>query len=201
MTLGSLIAFNIALLVAFASPGPAFLVAVRTTLVAGRSAGVAIGCGLALVAACWTLMALLGLQSVFRLFPWVYVAAKVLGGAYLIFVAFKMWRGARQPLAFAASRPNHAFLQGVLVNLLNPKTVLFAAAVLIAVFPDHMSLGHVVFVAVDHFVVEMALYVILAFCFSTRAAGAWYRGAKVYIDRLAAAVLGALGLRILTSSA
>ena len=60
MTFGQLLAFNIALLVAIASPGPALPMAIRTTLSGGRRAGVAVGAGLGLMAATWTLMALLG---------------------------------------------------------------------------------------------------------------------------------------------
>ena len=65
MTITHLIAFNIALLAAIASPGPAFLVAVRTTLNAGMINGIAIGLGLGLAASMWTLLALLGLESFF----------------------------------------------------------------------------------------------------------------------------------------
>ena len=79
MTLEQLIAFNIALLVAIASPGPAFLLATHTAARRGRTAGMAVGVGLGLMAATWTMMALLGLAVVFQLFPSVYIGAKVLG--------------------------------------------------------------------------------------------------------------------------
>jgi threonine/homoserine/homoserine lactone efflux protein len=49
MTAQSLLAFNIALLAAVLNPGPAFLTAVQATLSSGRRAGIAMGCGLALV--------------------------------------------------------------------------------------------------------------------------------------------------------
>ena len=72
MTFAQLLAFNIALLVAIASPGPALLMAIRTTLNGGRRAGVAVGAGLGL-------MALLGLGVVFELFQAMYVAARIAG--------------------------------------------------------------------------------------------------------------------------
>ena len=61
VTWGQLLAFDIALLVAIASPGPALLMAIRTTLSGGRTAGIAVGAGLGLMAASWTLTALLAL--------------------------------------------------------------------------------------------------------------------------------------------
>lgn len=130
MTVASLIAFNVALVAAIAIPGPAFLAAVHATLNRGRSAGIAIGCGLGLTAAAWTMTALLGLDVVFSLFPWAYSAARVLGAVYLLYLACRMWRGAGAPIASRDTRSRRSFVRGVLVNLLNPKSVLFAAAVL-----------------------------------------------------------------------
>ena len=45
------------------------LMATQTSLSAGRKAGIAVGAGLGLMAAIWTMMALLGFGVVFELFP------------------------------------------------------------------------------------------------------------------------------------
>jgi len=79
LTIEHVLAFNAALLVAILSPGPALLVAMQATLSAGRRAGMATGAGLGLMAATWTLFALLGLEAVFQYFPWAYGAAKTAG--------------------------------------------------------------------------------------------------------------------------
>jgi len=199
MTIEHVLAFNIALLVAIASPGPALLVAIRTTLSAGRGAGIAIGGGLGLMAATWTLAALLGLETAFRLFPWAYATAKLAGAAYLLYIAYKLWRGARNTVGAQARPANRAFRQGFLINLLNPKSVLFAAAVLIVVFPAEMSAVENAAVVLNHLVVELLFYTALAFGMSTEAVRRTYLRAKIYIDRTASVVLGALGLRLFVS--
>ena len=126
MTLQNLIAFNLVLWAAILSPGPAFLTAIHTTLKGGRRAGIAIACGLGLVAAGWTMSA---------------------------------WRGARNPVAAHEEvRAGHAFIRGLLVNLLNPKSVM-----------------------------------------SSRLMSSPYLRAKPALDRAAAVVLGALGLRLFIS--
>ena len=197
MTAESLFAFNVALLAAVLSPGPALLVALKTTLGAGRSAGIAVGAGLALVASTWTLMALVGLDVVFRVFPWAYGAAKALGALYLLYIAVRMWRHARTPIE-ADTRPiKHAFLQGVLINVLNPKSVLFAAAVLIVVFPADMGIAENAIVVVNHLVVELCFYTAIAVAMSRPAVSRRYLNAKQTLDRLSAIVLGALGLKLL----
>ena len=201
MTFGQLLAFNLALLVAIASPGPALLMAIRTTLSGGRRAGIAVGAGLGLMAATWTPMALLGLGIVFELFPAVYVAARIAGAAYLLYLANRIWRDASAPVEARGEPARHAFRQGFLINLLNPKSVLFAAAVLVAVFPAGIGTVESLIIVVNHFLVEVAFYTALALCLSTDVVARRYMRAKAYIDRLAAAVLGALGLRPLWSRA
>ena len=199
MTWEQLVAFNIALLVAIASPGPALLMATHTSASRGHVAGVVAGVGLGLMAAAWTLMALLGLAVVFELFPMVYIGAKIAGGAYLLYLAYRMWRNASAPINARIPPARHAFRQGFLVNLLNPKSVLFAAAVLVAVFPAGLSVAESFVIVVNHFVVEVAFYSTLAFCMSTQAVSTRYMRAKAYIDRGAAIVLGALGIRLIVS--
>lgn len=196
MTWEQLVAFNIALLVAIASPGPALLMATHTAASRGRSAGIVVGVGLGLMACTWTMMALLGLAVVFQLFPMVYTGVKVLGGAYLLFLAYKMWRNASAPIDARIPPARNAFRQGFLVNLLNPKSVLFAAAVLVAVFPAGLSVAESFVIVINHFLVEVTFYTTLAFCMSTQLVSKRYMQAKAHIDRGAALILGALGTRL-----
>lgn len=199
MTIGQLLAFNITLLFAIASPGPALLMAIRTTLSAGRTAGIAVGAGLGLMAATWTMMALLGLGAIFQLFPIVYLGAKIVGAAYLLYIAYKLWQGSTTSVDTHPKPARRAFIQGFLINLLNPKSVLFAAAVLITVFPAGMSLANSLVIVVNHFLVEVAFYTALSFGMSAKAVADRYMKAKVHIDRGAAAILGVLGCRLLLS--
>ena len=197
MELTHLIPFNIALFAAIASPGPALLVAIKTTLSSGRQAGIAVGLGLGLVASLWTLAALLGLEAIFLAFPWAYAAVKFIGAAYLIYVAYGMWVGARDAVQTEIKPARHAFRQGVMINVLNPKSVLFAAAVLVVIFPEGMTMSENLLVVANHLVIEALFYITLAFGMSRASVSQSYMRAKVYIDRVAAIILGMLGLRLL----
>ena len=64
--------------------------AVQTNLSAGRRTGIAVGCGLGLMAAMWTTMALVGFAAVSELFPAAYVGARTAGAAYLLYIAYRM---------------------------------------------------------------------------------------------------------------
>ncbi|MEM0906158.1 MAG: LysE family translocator [Pseudomonadota bacterium] len=197
MTIEQLIAFNIALLAAIASPGPAFLLLVRTALASGRMAGIATGCGLGLMAATWTLTALLGLDALFRVFPWIYTTAKIAGALYLLSIAIRTWRSARDPIDASGAPARRAFIDGFIVNLLNPKSVFFAAAVLVVVFPAEIGLADKLIVALNQVVVEIVIYGTMAIALSTERVSRQYLRAKVVLDRAAAVVLSALGVRLL----
>lgn len=200
MTLGQLLAFNIALLFAIASPGPALLVAVQTTLRSGRAAGIAVGAGLGAMAATWTLLAAGGLGLVFERLPWLYGSMRTAGALYLFYLAYRMWTSAAKPPHARAAPNRYAFLRGILVNLSNPKSVLFAAAVIIAIFPAGLSLANGLVIVANHLLVEIVFYATLAFCMSTPAVAERYMGAQLVIDRAAASILAALGLWIAVSA-
>ena len=193
-----LIAFNLTFLAAFLSPGPAMLLAVRATLTEGRAAGMATGAGLGTVAALWTLAALLGLDALFVLFPWAYGTVKVAGALYLIWIAVQTWRHARTPVEISdRARAGRAFVTGFTVNLLNPKAVLFSAAVLVVIFPGDLTAAEKGLITLNHLVVELAAYALLAWVLARDAVRIRYLSLKHVFDRIAAGVLGALGIRLL----
>lgn len=197
MSLEVLLAFNLALLAAIVSPGPAMLISIRSTLVHGRMAGIKTGLGLGFMAAIWTMLALLGLNSIFELFPIAYVAMKTIGAIYLLYIAWNTWRSARQPLESDIKVGKKHFLDGFLMNLSNPKSVLFAAAVIVLIFPPDLSLLDKGIIVLNHFIVEMISYTLIAITMSTEAISKQYLKAKTWLDRFSAIVLSGLGLKLL----
>ena len=151
------------------------------------------------MASTWTLLALLGVDAIFKLFPWAYGLVKTAGAIYLLYLAIQMWRGARDSIETDVKPTRQAFRQGFLINLLNPKSVLFAAAVLIVVFPGDMSALENTVVVVNHLIVELLFYTAIAFGMSSKGVSERYLHAKVYLDRTAAVILGGLGARLLGS--
>ena len=197
MTFEHLIAFNAVLIVSILSPGAAFLMAVRSTVANGRRVGIATGLGLGIMASLWTLAALLGMDAVFTLFPWAFAALKIGGAAYLIYLAIKTWRSASTPLGNAPKAQGRAFIDGFLVNLGNPKSVLFAAAVLVVVFPANLTATEIALITLNHLTLEILFYTACAFILSAPVARARFIRIKPVIDRSAAVLLGGLGLKLL----
>jgi hypothetical protein len=84
-----------ALSVGVVSPGPSFVMAISSSRVRARSAALGMGVGGVIFAA----GALLGLQGVLLAMPALYVGLKVLGGLYLCYLGYLIFRSAKAPLA------------------------------------------------------------------------------------------------------
>lgn len=152
------------------------------------------------MAATWTMLALFGLEAIFRLVPWAYTTTKAIGMIYLFYIAWNMWVGAREKVVPTSMTARNSFVRGVLVNALNPKSVLFAGAVLVVIFPQNMTISENAAIVFNHLVIEYIFYSVLAICMGSRIARDAYLGAKVFIDRTASLILGALGLRLLVGN-
>ena len=198
MELTHVLLFNMTLLAAMATPGPALLFAIKQSVSGGFRSGLLTGLGLGLIAAAWTGAALLGLDVVFRLFPPVYIALKTIGALYLLWLAWCLWRDAHQPASVSTTTATLAFWSGVLVNLGNPKSVLFAGSVLIVIFPAGLTASDKTLIVLNHFIVEVLVYALVAAVLTTPLARAGYLRLKPFFDRAAALLLGTLGLRLLT---
>jgi len=191
--------FNFILFVSMLSPGPAQLVAIQTTLSSGVKAGRWVGLGLGLIASTWTLCGFLGLEVVFAVFPKAYLIVKVAGALYLLYLAWGMWRGAGGPIQIRDGSKHSAFVRGVTVNLLNPKSVLFAASVIAVVFPSPVDIGFAIGLSLNHLLMEILFYTLLAHTMSRDTVRAAYDRLKAHFDRVAAAALGFFGTRLLWS--
>ena len=201
LSVAHLLAFNLALLLAVASPGPAFLVCVRASLQGGRQEGILTGLGLAVMAGLWTLAALLGLDTIFTLFPYAYTVMKISGALLVMFIAVQTWRGATKAIVTAPpASSRRAVLRGLLLNLGNPKSILFSAGVLLVIFPPGLSAAEMSLITANQIVLETAVYTVLATLMSRDTVRARYLAFKPSLTRAMALVLGGLGLRLLITS-
>ena len=193
---------------AMLSPGPNVLVVTQAALADSRRAGVWTAFGIAAGTAVWSSAALFGLGVLFAQAPWLTLGVGLLGGAYLIYLGMRLWRGAhRDPFALAtpaARRPARsavqAFRVGALTNLTNPKALVFFASVFAALLPAALPLA-IRLAAIGIVVANAAAWHVgLACFFSIRGTQRVYARVKPWVDRTAGAMLIGLGLRLLFTS-
>ncbi|MCG7573753.1 LysE family translocator [Phaeobacter sp. CNT1-3] len=127
-----------------ATPGPSMLYVLSRTVGQDRMAGFASAFGLALGGMALAVATALGLAAVFEQFTWVVPTLRYVGSAYLIWLGLGMiWeaRAASQTdleVSKVSRRSTGQIVwQGFLVELMNPKTVLFFALFL----PPFISMG------------------------------------------------------------
>lgn len=204
MSLAAFLGVALVHLMAAISPGPSFVLSVRTAASEGAvpAAGLAIGFGL--IAALWAAAALAGLALLFQLVPALFVALKIAGGAFLIWLALKMWRHASDPIpqaerGIAPRSLISAVRLGALTMTANPKPAVFFGAVFVGLVPPDATLTAKAVVVANIFWVETAWYLVVAWLFSRAGPRAAYGRFKTSLDRLFGGMLAALGAAIALS--
>jgi threonine/homoserine/homoserine lactone efflux protein len=195
-----------ALAVGVVSPGPSFVLVARISVAGSRRDGVAAALGMGGGGVIFASLALMGLQAVLISLPWLYTGVRLVGGIYLVYLAIMLWRGAPEPIALPdAGAPvaaaGRSFWLGLSTQLSNPKTTIVYASVFAALMPADVPRWLFAVLPPLIFMLEAGWYAIVALVFSTARPRAAYLRAKVWIDRVAGAVIGALGARLLYDAA
>jgi threonine/homoserine/homoserine lactone efflux protein len=129
-----LLAFAVATIAFAVYPGPALLYTAAQTLARGRKGGFLAALGIHCGCYAHVIAATLGLSAAFRHEPALYVALKLCGAAYLAWMGICMIRGQAKASESAPvdawKSPKRAFVQSMLVEILNPKAAIFFVAFL-----------------------------------------------------------------------
>jgi threonine/homoserine/homoserine lactone efflux protein len=131
--LSSLGLFIAAALVLLLTPGPAVLYIVARSLDQGRRGGLVSVLGVHAGTLVHVAAAAAGLSALLAASATAFSVVKYLGGAYLVYLGVRRLLDRRAATASAPGsrrRLGRAFLDGVVVNVLNPKTALFFLAFL-----------------------------------------------------------------------
>ena len=116
------------------TPGPNMLYLVSRTITQGRRAGLVSLVGVALGFGVYLVAAAVGIASVFAAVPAAYLALKIAGAGYLLWLAWQAVRpGATAvfaPRELPVDRPRRLLVMGLVTNLLNPKIAVLYVALL-----------------------------------------------------------------------
>ncbi len=129
------------------SPGQDTALTIRNTLLGGRSGGIATAAGVVTGLATWTLASSAGLAALLVASQPLFLAVRLAGAAYLIFLGLQalygavLRRGDRTDVVRPAKGPRLrravAYRQGLISNLSNPKIVVF----FLSLFPQFVDRG------------------------------------------------------------
>jgi threonine/homoserine/homoserine lactone efflux protein len=205
--LSALLGIAAAIAIGAASPGPSFIMVARMAVSSSRIDALFAALGMGVGGLAFACLSLVGLHGLLLTVPSLYIALKVAGGLYLVYLGVQIWRGARKPLASGPSDAQagprsraRPFVLAVTTQLSNPKAAIIYASVFAAFLPPTPSLAFNVSVACLVFTIETGWYAVVALVLSSERPRLVYLRFKRWIDRAAGGVMMALGLRLATSA-
>jgi threonine/homoserine/homoserine lactone efflux protein len=203
-----LAAFLAIAVVVIVTPGQDTALTIRNTLLGGRAAGVATALGVSTGQLVWTLATSLGLAALLVASEPAFVALKLAGAAYLVYLGVQALSTALRP-----GRHHHApavggrevlgapraFRQGVVSNVGNPKMAVFFSSLL----PQFAAGGEASFLGLASLGVlfcAMTLVWLAAYALAVARAGDVLRRPRVrrLLDGIVGGVLVAFGVRLAT---
>ena len=198
--------FFLASLLLGLSPGPDNLFVMIHSAQHGARSGLMVVLGLCTGLLFHTAAVALGLAAVLAASNWGFVVLKSLGAAYLLWLAWQAWHAegaATDTVDFSPLSKRQSYVRGVLMNISNPKVVLFFLAFLPQFVQANTDLP-----AWTQVLLLGALFMLATLLvFGGIALGAgrfgrvWLQsqGWQSWLNKLAALVFVSLGLRLLLS--
>jgi threonine/homoserine/homoserine lactone efflux protein len=179
------------------TPGQDTALTIRNTLLGGRRSGLLTAFGVAGGQAIWALATSAGVAAVLQASEPAFVAVKLAGAAYLVYLGLQTLVPALRPRGdeAATSPRGRSLRQGIVSNLGNPKMAIFFTS-LLPQFATRPSFGALLLLGLVFS--SLTLVWLTIYAFAVAKAGDFLRRSRVRraIDGLTGVVLVALGLRL-----
>lgn len=141
------------------TPGADMMFCFAQGVRSGPRAALAASAGISAGSLVHVVLAGLGLGALVAAFPWLFGTIRWVGAAYLAWLAWKTWHTPLVGAEAVARGSSRAFRDGLIVNLSNPKVILFILALVpqfidpaLPVLPQFLACGAVL--AVGGFVIN-----------------------------------------------
>ena len=125
--------FTVASLVLIVTPGQDMVLVMSRSIAQGAAAGVVTAAGVSVGLVGHTVLATLGLGAILRTSEWLFLALKLVGAAYLIYLGVGLLRTKATKMVVQVSAKRsllRLFADGALSNISNPKIAVFYFAFL-----------------------------------------------------------------------
>lgn len=177
-------------LVALASPGPDFFFVSQVAASSTRRQSFRAVCGITAGVFVWAFAAILGLNIILKQFPMLHRGIMILGGAYLLYLAYLLAKSAisAHKAKNTSSEPklptvhHKFFLKGLLTNLSNTKALIYFVSVFSAIVTGSVDISTKAII-LGLIVVETFLwFLFVAYVFSLPKVKAKYQEYTQYVD-------------------
>jgi threonine/homoserine/homoserine lactone efflux protein len=186
--------------VAVLSPGPAFMVIVQAALSKGRAVALKTVTGLACGTMLWGIAGFFGVSVIFAAAPWAYLALKVIGGGYLIYLGVRVFAGNRNEKRDRGLTPDasiNAWRRGFVTNLTNPKAAAFVASVYATTMPPNPSVSLGIAAVATMVSITTCWYSVVAFGLTTGRMTALCQRGRAWLERATGIFLIVFGIKMI----
>lgn len=188
------------------SPGPSFIFIAQRTLNTSRKHGLISALGLGTGAAIFAILSCLGLFVILEAAPFLYGALKIIGGLYLLFLAYRIWNASKGDDNADQSLDNldndkaisvsTSYFLGLMIQLSNPKTAIVIGSIIMAFLPAETPPYTFIIITVLMFLSDWAWYSIVVIVLSTKRAQKTYNRFKKSLNRIASGLMAFLGIKL-----
>lgn len=191
-----------ALMLGAISPGPTFIYVAKNSIAISRKHGLFTALGTGTGAAIFGLFAVLGLQAVLLAVPSAYLILKICGGIYLLWLAFKIIKHAKEPMENNQDKTNpmsypQAYRLGLITQMSNPKIAIILASIFTALLPKEIPTYFYFVLPILCFFIDAGWYSLVAVALSAEGPRKAYLKFKKTFDRIAGGVMTVLGLKLI----
>ncbi|SDZ55671.1 Threonine/homoserine/homoserine lactone efflux protein [Jannaschia faecimaris] len=180
-----------------ATPGPAVVAVISSAMSRGFRSSFALTLGLASALGVWGVLAAAGFGAVLAAAPSMLIVLKVLGGIYLLWLAWGAGRSAWASRTSDLPQVRSGFRAGLVLNLSNPKSILaWTATIAVGTPPDAPGMAWLLVPLAA--LVTVMIYVFYGLFFSLPVMRSAYGRMRRWIDGIAAGVFGAAGLGLMS---
>jgi len=195
---------------ALLSPGPDFVLVVKSALKGNQKNAIGVALGIATANAVYITLCLIGVGAILSTSIGLMVTLKVIGGLFLMYIAYHALKAPKNAYAnfstnskasteFSLSCFCKEFVTGFLSGILNPKNLLFYLSLFTVALTPEVSISFKVLLGVWMTLVVFFWDVAIIYMLSKTTIRQKFIRAAFYIDKVTGVVLGAIGLNILKS--
>lgn len=189
-------------LVGLLSPGPDFFYISRKAMSSSRRDALFASLGVTFGVAFWSLVVLFGLTFLNRTLPQFQFILMILGGGYLAYNGLKMVQITKNAMLVSeAVKPKSSSawreaIGGLMVNLSNPKIIVFFSSVLAGYVSNLSNIGDILLVLLILTGSALVYFLLISLLFSHKAIRAFYAKHNRYLDNFAGVVFILFGAKL-----
>ncbi len=201
----------IAHFLALISPGPDFLLVVRSALRNSRRRAIGVALGISLANGIYIVLCIIGVGAAIAHSLWLMMTLKIVGGVFLLYIAYHAIKARQQDYAFLATdqqvyENKHApsflkeFLLGMASGLSNPKNIIFYLSLFSVVLTPQITTSLTVGLGIWMTLLVFAWDAMIIFVLSQQKVRKTFSKMAYYFDKVAGALLGFMGYKLLESA-